>query len=61
MKGNVFLGVPEGSPKVENPDGVFHGASGQHSLYDNPLRLPIIPGDFDMDCPAPTKVPRTGY
>jgi hypothetical protein len=45
--GNPFLGVPAGSVKVENPDGVFL-APNRHSLYDAALVQPQIPGDYDL-------------
>lgn len=46
--GNVFLGVPQGGVKVENPDGVYRGSPNDHSLYNpGPLPQPTIPGDFD--------------
>lgn len=46
--GNPFLGVPEGSVRVENPDGVYRGSPDDHSLYDaKSLPQPTIPGDFD--------------
>lgn len=53
--GRPFLGVPGGAyPVVENPDGVFQGgAANLHSLYDRPVCLPIIPGDFDLAAEPP--------
>lgn len=50
MKGDgvPFFGVPPGSVRVENPDGVYQGSYMKHSLYDNPLSEPIIPGDYDQ-------------
>lgn len=49
--GNPFLGVPAGAVRVENPDGVFQGQ--KHSLYDNDLVMPVIPGDVDYNRDTP--------
>lgn len=45
MTGPMF-GVPGGTVRVENPDGVYQGM--KHNLYDGqgPVAQPIIPGDF---------------
>lgn len=46
-----FLGVPQGSVRVENPDGVYLGAPDKHNLYDTkpPINIPVIPGDYDRN------------
>jgi hypothetical protein len=47
----VFLGVPQGSVRVENPDGVFLGSPTNHNLYNRqpPIPGPTIPGDYDFE------------
>ncbi len=52
MAKEPFLGVPQGRPHVENPDGVFR-PDGSHSLYDTgQLPRPTIPGDYENTRPA---------
>lgn len=44
----IPFGVPQGGVRVENPDGVYLGRPDRHSLYDMPVREPVIPGDYDV-------------
>ena len=57
----IPFGVPSGTFRVENPDGVFR-PDGSHSLYDgpNPLPTPQIPGDYDSNR-AVNKKPAQGW
>ena len=49
MAKEPFLGVPQGSVRVENPDGTYLGSYENHNLYDRkpPLEQPTIPGAYD--------------
>lgn len=48
-----FLGVPKGSVRVENPDGVYLGRPDRHNLYDRTtVAQPVIPGDADRETPV---------
>lgn len=59
MTSKPMFGVPQGSVRVENPDGVYLGGPDNHSLYDRTVVLPIVPGDFDVNHDAPVRVPIT--